>query len=53
MLVSTLASLEQACGDLDRGGARSDVYAPGAMLYCLRTGRPPLEGEEIGEVLRH
>ncbi len=45
-------SPEQACGDLDRLGPRSDVYALGATLYCLLTGRPPFEGEDIGEVLR-
>ena len=45
-------SPEQAGGDLDRLGPRSDVYSLGATLYCLLTGRPPLEGEDIGEVLR-
>ena len=45
-------SPEQARGDLDRLGPRSDVYALGATLYCLLTGRPPFEGEDIGEVLR-
>jgi serine/threonine-protein kinase len=45
-------SPEQACGDLDRLGPRSDVNALGATLYCLLTGRPPLEGEDVGELLR-
>jgi serine/threonine protein kinase/tetratricopeptide (TPR) repeat protein len=45
-------SPEQACGDLDRLGPRSDVYNLGATLYCLLTGRPPFEGDDIGEVLR-
>jgi eukaryotic-like serine/threonine-protein kinase len=45
-------SPEQACGELDRLGRRSDVYSLGATLYCLLTGRPPLERDDIGEVLR-
>ena len=45
-------SPEQARGELDRLGPRSDVYSLGATLYCLLSGRPPFEGEDIGEVLR-
>ncbi|HEV3164425.1 MAG TPA: serine/threonine-protein kinase, partial [Isosphaeraceae bacterium] len=48
----TYMSPEQARGDLDRLGPRSDVYSLGATLYCLLTGKPPLEGEDIGVVLR-
>jgi serine/threonine-protein kinase len=45
-------SPEQAAGDIDRLGPRSDVYSLGATLYYLLTGHPPFEGEDIGAVLR-
>jgi serine/threonine-protein kinase len=45
-------SPEQARGDLEHLGPKSDVYCLGATLYCLLTGKPPVEGDDLGAVLR-
>jgi serine/threonine protein kinase/tetratricopeptide (TPR) repeat protein len=44
-------SPEQAEGQLERLGPRSDVYSLGATLYCLLTGKPPFAGE-AADVIR-
>ncbi len=42
---------EQAKGELDRIGPRSDVFALGATLYAMLTGGPPYAGATLMEVV--
>jgi serine/threonine protein kinase len=45
-------SPEQALAQGDAVDHRSDVYSAGAVLYELLTLKPPVEGTDIGRILR-
>ncbi len=43
---------EQASGQAAAAGPLADVYAIGATLYCMITGRPPFQAPSAAETLR-
>jgi eukaryotic-like serine/threonine-protein kinase len=46
-------SPEQAAGRLDLLGPASDVYSLGATLYCVLTGRAPMQGPNVEAILQN
>lgn len=44
-------SPEQAAGKTESQGVATDVYAMGAILFALLTGKPPFQGESVMQTI--
>lgn len=46
-------SPEQAAGHIDEITTASDVYGLGATMYCVLTGNPPIQGQDVQQILQN